>query len=148
MVRTLHAVGDVEHYQHAMTPPGLAFLLNLQHTIKSGEEGCSEMHGLMRDRSFESSAPAKSQANSARGHAKFGRSSRVWLCCLHRTVRVPADGTRRSRNSRSSTSRPRRRDFGRWAPHQPAWEDPPPASLHVSQADKGQVPDVFKLTLS
>ena len=23
------------------------------------------------------------------------------------------------------------------APHQPAWEDPPPASLHVSQADKG-----------
>src|SRR6516165_6801093 len=48
-------------------------------------------------------APAKTQANPARGHAEFGRSSRVWLCCLHRTIRAPADGTRRSRNSRSST---------------------------------------------
>jgi len=36
--------------------------------------------------------PAKSRANSARGHAEFGRYSRVWLCCLHQTVRAPADG--------------------------------------------------------
>src|SRR6516225_4062706 len=34
--------------------------------------------------------------------------------CLHGTIRARADGTRRSRNSRSSTSRGRRRDFGRF----------------------------------
>jgi hypothetical protein len=33
MVCTLHGVGDVEHHQHAMTPPGLSLLLNLRHTI-------------------------------------------------------------------------------------------------------------------
>jgi len=35
-----------------MTPPRSAFRLN-QH-IRRGEEGCSQIHGLMRDRSFES----------------------------------------------------------------------------------------------
>src|SRR5215472_9423452 len=47
MVCTLHA--SVASNITSMPRP-LAFLLNLHRTIRSGEEGCSQMHGLTRDR--------------------------------------------------------------------------------------------------